>query len=77
MDTNFRRWTENLAKEINEPPVNENIHEDVREHNEWRDKGDDDYTYPCKCCGEDILIDDPEDFDPGMALCGRNPHCMP
>lgn len=56
-----------------EPEPKPEIHEEL----EGQDDINGYYYYPCNCCGDDTLIEDPEDFDPDFVYCGRRPSCCP
>jgi Fe-S-cluster containining protein len=34
-------------------------------------------TYPCRSCGQETTIEDPEKFDPGFHYCNRSYRCVP
>ncbi len=74
METNFRRWTENLSKELNKPE-HPDIDPELLEYNE--DGDGETYYHRCCRCGEEYEIEEPEEFDPDFSYCGRSEHCIP
>ncbi len=74
METNFRRWTENLAETLNKPEQPD-IDAELLEYNEDGDGTT--YYYTCCKCGEDYEVLDPEEFDPDNSYCGGSQFCIP